>query len=457
MNNAAGTGPGRRAAQRGVATLVVVMVLFFIVSMVAAYTNRNLIFEQRTSTNQFRSTQALEAAEAGVEWALALLNHQRIDAACENSTDPNDVNHTSFRQRYITTDGEGRLTPAARADGGVLAQACVFNGSTWNCSCPLASDNALPAPVQPGGNDVFPAFQLRFERIDPVGPGGAPTHPGVIRIHAVGCTRFDAACLAFGSPGITQEGRAALRVLVALTGNAVSPPTAAVLARQDIALSGTPVVANTDPKGTGITMHAGSGVSSAVLHTIAGTPPSTSVIANDPALALPTLPATAPATAITTADRMFAAVFNMRAATFRDQPAAVLLPCPGGTCDAQDVRDAVKVNPGRPLWLQGGLDVDSVDASNAIGSAAAPVLLVVNGGVDFSGAGSGSTIYGLVYSGTANWIINGTGAVRGAAVAEGRITGTGSPTFERDAAVLKTLRWSTGSFVRLSGGWKDFE
>ncbi|HRZ62470.1 MAG TPA: PilX N-terminal domain-containing pilus assembly protein, partial [Rubrivivax sp.] len=47
------------AAARGAAALVVVMVLFFIMSLVAAYASRNLIFEQRTSANNYRSTQAL--------------------------------------------------------------------------------------------------------------------------------------------------------------------------------------------------------------------------------------------------------------------------------------------------------------------------------------------------------------------------------------------------------------
>jgi hypothetical protein len=55
-----------------VATLTVVMVLFFVVSLVAAYAGRTSIFEQRTSANQYRSTQALEAAEAGLEWAVVL-------------------------------------------------------------------------------------------------------------------------------------------------------------------------------------------------------------------------------------------------------------------------------------------------------------------------------------------------------------------------------------------------
>ena len=45
------------------------MVLFFIMSLVAAYASRNLIFEQRTSANNYRSTQAFEAAEAGLEWS----------------------------------------------------------------------------------------------------------------------------------------------------------------------------------------------------------------------------------------------------------------------------------------------------------------------------------------------------------------------------------------------------
>ena len=67
------------AKQRGAATLVVVMVLFFIISMVAAYTSRNMIFEQRTGANLYRATQSFEAAEAGMNWALMMLNRGRID------------------------------------------------------------------------------------------------------------------------------------------------------------------------------------------------------------------------------------------------------------------------------------------------------------------------------------------------------------------------------------------
>ena len=84
--------------QRGAAALIVVLLLFFIISLVAAYAGRNLIFEQRTSTNQYRATQAFEAAEAGLEWAVAMLNGGRVTADCIPPV-PVDVTQPSFRQR----------------------------------------------------------------------------------------------------------------------------------------------------------------------------------------------------------------------------------------------------------------------------------------------------------------------------------------------------------------------
>ncbi len=67
-----------------------VLLLFFIISLVAAYAGRSLIFEQRTSANQYRATQAFEAAEAGLEWALAMLNGGRISATCLPSANAGD-------------------------------------------------------------------------------------------------------------------------------------------------------------------------------------------------------------------------------------------------------------------------------------------------------------------------------------------------------------------------------
>ena len=73
------------------------MLLFFIISLVAAYAGRNLIFEQKTSANQYRATQAFEAAEAGLEWALAMLNGGDRSTPARDPPSPIDGTHNTFR------------------------------------------------------------------------------------------------------------------------------------------------------------------------------------------------------------------------------------------------------------------------------------------------------------------------------------------------------------------------
>ncbi|MCK7493803.1 MAG: PilX N-terminal domain-containing pilus assembly protein [Comamonadaceae bacterium] len=105
-----------RRRQRGAASLVVVLVLFLVVSLVAAYTSRNLIFEQRTGINQYRSTQALEAAEAGLEWTIQMLNAGLIDTACAPDPSaarsfPPALPHHRRRQRHDRPDRDVHRRP----------------------------------------------------------------------------------------------------------------------------------------------------------------------------------------------------------------------------------------------------------------------------------------------------------------------------------------------------------
>jgi Tfp pilus assembly protein PilX len=127
MNTHRIPGGSGRTGERGAAALVVVALLFSVLSLVTVYTHRNLLFEQRAAGNQLRSTQAFEAAEAGLEWALTQLNAGRLDAACQPSMLPTD---TSFRQRYLTLDPAsghidpaGALTPAP--ESGTVWPSCV--------------------------------------------------------------------------------------------------------------------------------------------------------------------------------------------------------------------------------------------------------------------------------------------------------------------------------------------
>jgi type II secretory pathway pseudopilin PulG len=453
-------------AQRGAATLIVVMVLFFIISLVAAYTSRNLIFEQRTANNQMRSTQALEAAEAGLEWALTMLNYGRIDNSCQASDNAADE---TFRQRYLVVDDTGRVTPrpnpspsAVLGEPPDLTALCVFDATRWNCSCPTTGAAAVAVPTS---GDAAPAFRVRFQRIvwsDPANPAVAK-EPGVVRIQVVGCTRLDTAadglnrCLNFNREGVFNEGRVTIVHNLVLTGTATSPPQVALLARGAVGGAGTFSAYNTMTTGSGVTVQAGGGVNPStppVLAGAVGSPGgSNTMVPNDTTLS--SLIDSTNAPVYTKEDRMFSAVFNVRPVAFRTQQAAIEITCGGGTCTDSDVRDKVANSAGRPLWVQGDL---SMQSANNIGSAAQPVVMVVNGNVTWTAGGAGSTIFGLVYARTSpTWTIGGNGQIVGAAVAESDVSVSGNMTFVHDTDVMHRVRWHTGTWTRLPGSWKDYE
>lgn len=425
------------AASRGAATLVVVMVLFFIVALVAAYASRNLIFEQRTSANQYRATQAFEAAEAGLEWALTQLNSGRIDARCAPRVDPATADE-SFRLRYLSMAFDGAVTARLRPDGSPRRAACVFDGANWQCNCP---GDAAPALASPVGAGPFPAFVLRFHDVD---SNGIAYPPGVTRIESTGCTRLDADSIC--TPGAASgDGRATTTILAALKGALVTPPAAASTVRGNLTRAPNAVLraVNQDPTTHWLTVHAGAIVAPDETWLIAlgapGTPWGQSFVEDASMLALQP-------------DPMFVSVFGMARSTYRLQPASMQVRC-AQDCSAARVRDLALLNPGRVLWIDGDFDFSIGDA---IGSAAFPVALVVNGSVTVSHANA--RLNGLLYT-TGPTLTNiGTLTLAGALVGEANLAldGNGTSNVVYDAAMLNLLRRGSGSFVRVPGSWRDF-
>jgi len=418
--------------QRGAAALIVVMVLFFIISMVAAYASRNLIFEQKTSANQYRATQAFEAAEAGLEWAVAMLNGGRIDAACAAST---DVTNDTFRTRYLDIDANtGSYTPRPWNNGGTnetsLWPSCVRTDAGWSCSCPA---NGAPVLAAPSGTGSYPAFRVRFE---PVG------QPGAVRVESVGCTRLVEACLSDGQ-GTAGEAAARVSVVVSISSALATPPAAALTVRGNLNVGASAIrLQNTDHASNGITAHAGGAatMTSPQLTTVPGTPTESSVVDNDASLA-----------ALTGA-QMFTSTFRMAKPTYKQQAAMVVLDDCATACSAK-LAAAVQGYPGRVLWVEGDM---TLDADVVLGSATEPVLIVATGNINLDAASV--QIFGLLYSQSADWANDGLGAVtvQGAAVAEGNFNGTGTPTIQYDPVILERLKLGTGTMVRVPGSWRDF-
>ncbi|KPF42318.1 hypothetical protein IP87_00175 [beta proteobacterium AAP121] len=432
--------------------MVVVMLLFFIMSLVAAYTSRNLIFEQRTSTNQYRSTQALEAADAGVDWALAQLNAGRLTSACVQSTSGTDL---SFRERYLTIDaGTGAVSPrsAVLGSGGSVTPQCVLNTGNpssgnwqWNCHCPLR-DTATTALTDPG-TAIAPAFILRLL----TGP-----RADLVVLQSNSCTRLDANCLNFlNDRGGTGDGVASVQVTLALRGAINRLPTAplTVLGNTFSLDSGASLqLRNSDAASSGITVHTAATALPATGLSLTGLPgvaPSGTTVTDDATLS------PAGVTGFTAEDRKFVQFFGITPATYQRQPGLPQLDCSGG-CNAAAINSLALRNPGRPLWLTGAGGTVTIDAT--VGTSTAPLLLIVEGDVVL---GSGGTLNGLIYGRKANWAwaVTGSPTINGAVIAEGALTisgGSSNMTVTYDAARLRHLRLAQGSFVRVPGSWKDF-
>jgi Tfp pilus assembly protein PilX len=64
----------QRSKQRGIATMGLALIILFLISVIGFSLNRNTLVEIQSTANQYLHTQAFEAAQSGLEAALAALN-----------------------------------------------------------------------------------------------------------------------------------------------------------------------------------------------------------------------------------------------------------------------------------------------------------------------------------------------------------------------------------------------
>jgi PilX N-terminal len=415
--------------QRGAAALVVTMALFFIMLLVAMFANRNLVFEQRTSANQYRSTQAFEAAEAGLEWALAQLNNnQHIGADCLPST---AAGVTSFRERYLSYQRDtSTFAPATWNNAGVAAPlqpSCVRTDSGWACGCPA---QGLPNLSALAGNGSFPAFSLLFL---------AAGKPGIVRVVATGCTSLAGACVA--GTGSSTDATARVEVALGLVSGLGTAPVAPLTARAAVNINGAIGVHNPDASSGAIAIHSGGVVAAplARVTTVAGSSAASAVVSQDAGLA-----GLSP-------DQLFAAYFGLDKAGWKSQPTVQPVSCNGNCSEAMlSAIGAGVVNP--LIWVGGDL---TLDGPITLGTPQRPVVIVAAGAAQLNAA---VTIHGVVYSAAMSWNNTaGPGALlRGAAIVEGAYQGNGAPDLVYDRDLLAALRGNSGSFTRINGSWRDF-
>ncbi len=426
------------------AALMMVMVMFFIMALVAAYTNRNLVFEQRTTANSYRAERALVAADSGLDWTLSMLNGGRIDLQCRPSTTATDVD---FRRRYLSRAADGAYSmvgPYNNADE--LFPGCISLGANLTCICPVngtakPSPNAvLDWPMDGGGT----AFRLRRQF-----PGGPSSRAGMIAADVRGC-----ASTGSGSGSCVSDARepsvdaiAEVRGTLGLLRALPTRPLAALTTGGTInATTSLLNIANGDAA-TGLSAHAGGAVSFLAGSQLLGPAGSTGngLVANDGLLVPPTA-----AEQFTINDRFFRGTFGMDPVLYRKQPALRQVNCAAG-CTTADLVAQLNNFPQRTAWMIGNLTIDAAPAGGVLGSDAEPVMVIVTGTLTIQAA---TQIVGFLYATDIQWSGAATTAmVRGALVAANNFSASTTATIKYEQEVLDTIRLSYGSFVRAPGSW----
>jgi len=93
------------ARHRGAAALAMTLLLLCAMTLLAGMARRQQAFELRVSSHQVRAAQAFEAAEAGLEWATAMLDGERtVDERCAAA-----VSGQSFRERFLSAETSPRV------------------------------------------------------------------------------------------------------------------------------------------------------------------------------------------------------------------------------------------------------------------------------------------------------------------------------------------------------------
>lgn len=415
--------------QRGAATLVVVMMLFLVMALLAAYANRSLMFEQRISNSYYRASISQEMAAAGVEWSVALLNGPAIDEACR----PVTTGGVRFADRYLAITPEDRGIKPNGASGGFAAD-CTRVADGWTCRCPLLGHRQVPDPVDSAA--LIPSFGIS---IQPVADGS-----GTVQISAQGCTSSvadycsDAETNTKNYLGLSRE-----IALIALVSAVRSPPAAPLIIKGALTSGAGLGLHNTDARSAGLLVVAGGGLSNDLvdsrLDSVPGTATSLAKISGDQTLVN------------ASTDDVFKMFMGAAPARYKQHPSLRVVACGDGDC-AGALQSAYDVGK-RILLVQGHLVISS---NKTLGSPTDPVVVIATGGVTLRGAFQFNGM--LVSQGDLDWSNTSglTSLVTGTVLVEGDMTTGGSGmdiTYKQ--SIADQLRNRVGSYVRVPGSWLD--
>lgn len=460
-----------RHRQRGAASLVVALVLLFGVTLVAFFANRTMIFEQRSSANQYRATKAFELADAGLEWAIARLNDP-LTLTAGSCIAGSGSGLVSFRGRYArpsdadATHPTGWFNPVTDAYPGCQIPAAGVPQST-DCGCPAAGAAALTAAD-------LPRFRVRFN---------LASDPSSLEIISRGCTSADP-CDPTQAISSATDSTAIARVIVKIVPTFPGGgPKAGLISGSTTVISGSLNVVNTDTRTNGITINSGSTVDLATngvsVVTLPGTPPSASILDNDPSLLQLT-------NADANGELFFMSFLGTGFADYRSSPLTKVINGIGGTAFSASTSPNT-CNGGNNCaravshWIDQGytqfwvnLNATGADSTidftngtlpattpnNTIGTESRPIVLATHGQLSTAG---GVTAYGVFYAASATAVDDltlsggGNSTIYGSLITRGDFarTGNGNITIIPKSKLFGDPGPPGGLLLPVPGSWRD--
>lgn len=410
-----------KRSQSGLTTLLVSAIILFLATILVIAVSRTLLLEQRMSGNETRHREAFEAAQAGLDRALQFLQTAPAGAVKDNTLNvPSLLSSDTNTTWSVVTDWnnnpstfavafcEPGVTPAINAcpsivAGTPVAPVCNTAVTEPNFNTPLVvacgwSDDGIASVYMQQGVGTVPP--IGNTQTNPVISRGAMNVGGSANV----VNYFNNLTVWSGGP-LTSIGNAGKTFI---RNPNVGPPPAGTVppGEPNSCATSADYICVTDKNNTG-----------------------PDVIASDPTLS-----------SLSPEDFFKNFTGYESFSDYQTKAASMVIP-------SSDVGDLVGVK-GQTIAITG----NTTFPNGTIGSRERPVVIIVNGNVEFQGS---PTIYGIVYV-MGNVEGGGTPTIQGAMTIQGDIAPTGSVDIIYDPFITGGAQERIGLPGFIPGTWRDW-
>lgn len=392
----------RPTTQRGMTTLLVSVVILVLTTILVIFVSRAALVEQRMSANDIRHKQAFEAAQAGMDQAMVFMR------TAPQGIDKNNDNVADAGPTAVLTNGSSYFV--SFCEPATAIPACPDAPGYVACTGPSLANFNTPVVAACGWSDDAIARQQIRQGMGTVSAmSKSPTNPltsggGVNVTGSANVVNYFNNLTVWSGGALSSVGNAGKTFV--RNPNVPPPPANTVPpAEPNSCSTSADYVCVTDKNTTG-----------------------PDVIDSDPTLSS------------LSASQMFLNYFGRTLDEYKTQVASRVISAANVGTIAGVLGQAIVING------------NTTFPNSTIGSRERPVVLIVDGNIEFQGT---PTIFGTVYV-TGNVTGGGNPKIQGSMVVKGNVAATGSVDIIYDPLVTTNAANNTGLVGWIPGTWRDW-